>query len=348
MGQRPGPGRLALAGVAWGIALLVKFTALLLVPVFVTLLAWRRVRRWRLALAEIALLGAVALLVVNAGMGFRGSFTPLGDFEMASDFGRSLKSWLPASTPVPLPRAYWSGFDAQKRDVERGEFPFYLRGEWSREGWWYYEALSLLVKTPLPFVPMLLACPFVLWRRRAPARQVAFLWLPMLVLGFLLTALFAARGRFATGLGAAVVCWYAATAVWVHPGHLAYFNLAAGGPAAGHRWLLDSNFDWGQDLYRLPAALTELGVTEPVYLLYFGHVDPSLYGLDFRIPPREQTPGVIAASVTYLKGFAYPAPGLHRNPAVRVKRDHLDWLAKRQPIARLGSIWIFDTRDPGP
>lgn len=149
--------------------------------------------------------------------------------------------------------------------------------------------------------------------------------------------------RFGRALAAGVLVFYAATAWWVHPGSLAYFNLAAGGPAAGHRWLLDSNLDWGQDLYRLPAALQELEIDEPIHLLYFGHVHPHLYGISYRLAPRTPVEGVVAVSVSYLKGFAYPAttPSGALSP---VRADHLLWLRDLEPVARLGSIWIYDTR----
>ena len=131
----------------------------------------------------------------------------------------------------------------------------------------------------------------------------------------------------------------------VHPGYLGYFNLAAGGPEAGHRYLLDSNLDWGQDLYRLPAALEALDPQReaPLALLYFGHVEPELYGLEFQLPEPTRR-GWVAASVSYLKGFAYPAPAPGRR-SVPVAADALAWLRDEEPVARLGSIWLFDRRE---
>jgi hypothetical protein len=72
-------------------------------------------------------------------------------------------------------------------------------------------------------------------------------------------------------------------------------------------------------------------------------VDPALYGIDsFPVPPR-RVEGVIAVSVNFLVGMKYmaPAPG---SSVVWVKPDHLAWLAGDEPVARLGSIWIYDTR----
>jgi 4-amino-4-deoxy-L-arabinose transferase-like glycosyltransferase len=359
--------RMALAGVAWGAALLVKFSALLLLPAYGLLVLGLRGRRWRRAAVELAVLGGTALLVVNAGMGFRGTGVPLGEYRMASEFGRAVQAALPAALPVPLPLPWLRGFDAQKRDVEHAEFPSYLHGEWSRDGFWYYEAVALALKTPIPMLAMLLLWPLAPALRRLPRREVAFLVVPLLVLLVMLTAfnalnvgiryllplapfacvlvgaLFAGGGRVPAALGLAAVAWHAGIALHAHPAYLSWFNLAAGGPAQGHRWLLDSNFDWGQDLYRLPAALERLGAKDEIALLYFGHVDPALYGIAYRLPGEGPERAVVAASVTYLEGFSYPAlsPDGRR---VRVAPDALAWLRDVDPVERLGSIWVFDLR----
>jgi hypothetical protein len=47
-------------------------------------------------------------------------------------------------------------------------------------------------------------------------------------------------------LGALAV-GYVAQAVFIAPHHLSYFNILAGGPTQGHRYLIDSNYDWGQN-----------------------------------------------------------------------------------------------------
>ncbi len=355
------------AGAVWGAALLVKFTPLLLLPAYAALALVGRWPRWRRGLGDLAALLLAALLVVNLGMGFRGSGEPLGGFRFGSDFALGLQTWLPAWLPVPLPRDYVGGYDAVMRDVEHGEFPAYLRGVWSDQGWWYYEGIALLVKTPEPFVLMLLACPFFLVRRRPERKELMAVLAPLAVVAvsmtgmnrlnvglryllpvfpflyLLLGALFAQSGRRSALVAAVVLAYYAGTALSVHPSHLAYFNPLSGGPGNGHRWLLDSNLDWGQDLYRLPAALEARGVHEPIWLLYFGHVDPGLYGIRYQLLPREPVEGVIAVSVTYLAGFSYPASAADGR-TLRVRSDHAAWLRDQVPVARLGSIWLFDTR----
>ena len=366
---RGGALHFAATGAALGIACLVKFTGLLLIPVLALVAFLARGREAARALREIALVFGVALMVINAGMAFRGSFSPLGEYRFGSAFATAVQQALPAALPVPAPRDYVRGFDAQKRDIERGEFESYFAGHWSREGVAYYEFAALLLKTPLPLLALLLFTPFALWRAGLPRGELALLLAPVVVLGGLLTALnqlnvgtryllplypfvFIAAGAAVAGRGgrrtlaaALLVASVALLALRVHPGYLAYFNLAAGGPDAGHRYLLDSNLDWGQDLYRLPQALETLDPEgeAPLHLLYFGHVEPELYGLDFRLP-LEHAPGWVAASVSYVKGFSYPAPAPNGR-SVPVAPHALAWLAAEEPVAKLGSIWLYDRRE---
>jgi len=89
---------------------------------------------------------------------------------------------------------------------------------------------------------------------------------------------------------AAAAAWLVITSLWVRPHYLAFFNLAAGGPAAGYRHLVDSSLDWGQDLDGLRGWLEERGLnhkgTNPrVYLSYFGSADPGHHGLKVRRLP---------------------------------------------------------------
>src|SRR5204862_7823976 len=47
------------------------------------------------------------------------------------------------------------------------------------------------------------------------------------------------------------LAWSAASSLAVYPHSLSYFNELAGGPGGGHAHFLDSNGDWGQDLFAL-------------------------------------------------------------------------------------------------
>ena len=363
--------RRGVLGLALGAALLVKFTAVLLLPPLLLLLALRRGRDWRRTLTDWGVVVGVALVVINVGMRFDGSFARLDAHGFDSGLVRGVQRVLPGWLPVPLPRDYLRGFDAQQRDAEVGEFPSYLMGRWSEEGWWIYNPVALGVKTPEPFLPLLAFGFALLVARRVRLERSDLLDL-VVPLGTLFLALtffnqldigiryllplfpflwlvigsvwHGAGGRLRSTLGLAVVGYYAATALWIHPGYIGYFNPTSGGPAQGHRWLADSNLDWGQDLYRVAPALEERGHTGPIALLYFGHVHPWAYGIDYALLPDEPVQAVIAASANFLLGARYVAsePSGGR---VSVGPDHAAWLRDLEPVARLGSIWLFDTRD---
>lgn len=367
-GIRPSLLRASATGLLLGVALLVKFTALLFLPVILLFLLLVRIRQPRRLLLESAALGLVALLTINLGMGFQGSFQPLADFEFHSGFCGSLQQALPGSLPVPLPREYLLGFDAQKLDTEAGEFGSYLRGEWSRDGWKSYFLIALAVKTPLGFLLLLLLAPLYWFRRERTLRDTLLVVGPILLLLlvmsflnrlnvglryllpifpllflFMAPAVSALSGRLTRWVPGLILLGGLISVGWTHPSYLAYFNLAAGGREEGHRWLIASNLDWGQDLYRLGPALDEIGFDGRVKLLYFGHVPPSFYAIDYELAPDQFARGVVAVSVNYLKGWAYLATtpdGL----LVRTKPGHMSWLEGVEPVKKAGTIWLYDTR----
>jgi hypothetical protein len=371
------------AGAAIGLALAIKFLAVLILPavaVLVFMHRWLDRERGPLArigrsMFDLILMAVVAVLVVNASMGFQGSFAPLSDYTLRSQFGLTIASHLPGWVFVPFPREYVVGFDAVKKVAEEGELGSYLMGEWSSKGWWYYNIVALGVKLPIALLVLVLVTP-LFWRRSGvewvdiaelivPPVVLLMLFstfnsanigvrhtLPALPFAFILLGpVFMSTGpAWRRCLSAALIVVsigsYGVNALRISPNFLTFFNVIAGGPDRGSQWLIDSNLDWGQDLYRLPEELRELNVQEPVYLLYFGHTDPSLYGIEYRLPPATPVAGVIAVSVNFLKGYPYVtvAPGTGGR-MVGVKADAVAWLADHEPVRKLGSIWVYDTRE---
>ena len=377
--RSPSPPRLAAAGSALGLALAIKYIAVLLLPAIAALALLHRARVRRRAAAtlaragaDLAWIGAAALVVLNASVAFQGSLAPLGDLPLRSQFGRSLQALLPGSLPTPLPREWALGFDGAKEISEHGEFGSYLLGRWSEQGFWYYDLVALGVKLPLATLALLaIAAPF--WRR-TPVGRIELLGvlvplatlvavfsaasnlnigirhvLPALPFAFvLLGPVFATaddprRRRLSNALAAAALAAAARNVALVHPDYLTFFNAIAGGPSRGGEWLLDSNLDWGQDLYRVPAAAAAIDPEAPLYLLYFGHVDPALYGLRYRLLPAAPVEGIAAVSENFLRGYSYLtiAPG---GAMQGVAGDTAAWLRSRQPVARIGSILLYDTR----
>ena len=74
-----------------------------------------------------------------------------------------------------------------------------------------------------------------------------------------------------------IMCaWLLIETIMVFPYYLTYFNQFARGANGGHRYVVDSNLDWGQDLKRL-ADWTNTNNVQKISLDYFGWADQSYY-----------------------------------------------------------------------
>ena len=361
--------RLAVCGVALGLAQLAKMSALLLYPLFLLLLAITLVRERSRSFSRgggLAAIFLISLLVLDAGYLFQGVGRPLGDYRFESRALRAAASVLPDGLPVPLPSAYLQGLDALQLINDTGEFPEYLFGRWSRQGSPAYYLISIVFKTPLPLLLTFLAAPFA--RRKddsiqAPPGEV-FLWLPALALLIwfsffssvhygiryvlpvvpLLTIWSArlvpwlrTRGRVLRGTGVALLAIYPLSVLLSTPDTISYFNLLAGG--RGDEILLDSNLDWGQGLKRVRAYMDREGIDE-IGLAYFGHVDPALYGIRWQFP-HPSRPGLVAVSANFLHGYPYATYAGGR--IVPVPPGAFTWLGRFPRVADLGGgIFVYD------
>lgn len=146
----------------------------------------------------------------------------------------------------------------------------------------------------------------------------------------------------------AAVLYLLLSMLWIHPHYLSYFNGLAGGPANGYRVLLDSNLDWGQDLFRLQAWMAENEV-ERLRLSWFGTADPAYYGLQYEpLPglPRHfdlwwNVPFNIAAPEPAI--YAISATNLWEIPLRAEEKTVFAWFRAREPDDRVGySILIYE------
>ena len=380
---RPSPWRAAAAGAVFGLALLSKFTALLLAPVFLVALgaAWWSSRRRPVAgcsvprgsglVAGSLVFSAASLLVLAGGYGFQVPLEPLGLRAWSS----GPLSWLAAQLPglrLPLPTDFLRGLDAQWSEVRRYGFPNYLLGSWYEGGRWYYFPLAVLLKTPLPILAAVVA-GVGLWRRppgggRAFAAKEAGLlavgaWLaagtawnnqiqtgvryllPAYAVAYVVAGRVGARellargGRWYRALLACGVLVLGAGTLRVHPHYLSYCNALAGGTENGYRVLLDSNYDWGQDLPALADYLREHG-EQRVRLAYFGPVDPALYGIRSEPLARDPAPGLTAISAATLMGFDFPV--MYTEPWQHPPLELAAAYRERRPVGRAGySILLY-------
>jgi hypothetical protein len=140
------------------------------------------------------------------------------------------------------------------------------------------------------------------------------------------------------GLAAAALAWTALAGLLAHPHYLAYFNEAAGGSRAGHRYLLDANLDWGQELPALAQALHERGDPVVRYAV-FGPERPEDYGIRAQ-PLADCRPvsGWLAISPNVREGlYAWPNVFAEADPGC------WDWLRDHEPVARPGGVlFLYD------
>lgn len=371
--RRPSPGGAVGVGVVLALALLSKYSAILLLGLVPLWLAaggltaeaphagdaggpgragvaerfpWpeRSPRVRAAAFVAASLLGmlAVAAIVVGAAYGTPGN---------PAAFVRNLGA-LYTNVHLDLP-AYFAG------RFHDGAVP------------WYFAA-AFLLKAPTAFLVLLgLRAADQIVRRDADLPGTLHLLLPALVwlVAMTLTALpFGIRYVlpiypllfvYASGLvaspylpGHRVRPWvvaglaglFALSSLWARPHYLPYFNALAGGPDRGIEWLDDSNVDWGQDLPALREWLDERGITDAT-VVPMALYDPALYGVRGRVRgPAEvlslltapdPPPGVYAISAHLLTRARWSGPPL------------VDPLRDIEPAAVLGhSIYVFDLRLP--
>ncbi len=313
--------------------------------------AANRRRLPRPAFTQLCVIMCLAMYLLNLGYGFEESGLPLKDFTFISetlggeDVGdeggnRFRDSWV-GQLPVPVPANYLRGIDVQKHDFEQGKWS-YLRGEHKEGGWWYYYLYALLVKTPVGFLAVI-ALSAGLW---ASCRSFRTVWYDELVLvlpalaililvssqtGFnrylryVLPALpflyisasrvaisFTRRNRLAAGAAVLLTGAGIVSSLSVFPHSMAYFNYAAGGPAAGKHHLLDGNLDWGQDVLRLKRWVGEHPEATPLYTSLTTFVPLESMEIESQRMPAaasdseplpEPVPGWYAISVNQLMGY---------------------------------------------
>jgi tetratricopeptide (TPR) repeat protein len=249
----------------------------------------------------------------------------------------------------------------------------YLFGQTSlARGSYFYFPVAFLVKTPIPVVMLLVAA---LTLQVFKKTGVAISWLAVPALTYFCFAVVAGinigvRHILAIypflfvlcgGTAAALYCseskarrwgamflaaWTMLSSFAAFPHYLAYFNEFIGGPRYGHKILLDSNLDWGQDLKELRNWMDRAGVATIQYS-YFGFPSaaaPRYYGIDALFLPgswvhphdvfrdRYPRPAYLAISVNQLHGLYFEGGD----------KELVRSLREVEPVARVGySIWVY-------
>ncbi len=380
--RRPGLLLAFVCGLVLGLAQLTKYTAVILVPLICLVwLTWFVTRnkqqiRSRLELAgHLGVMLLVALLVLNLGYGFEGIFSTLNQVQPRS---ATVTGWLGrwpmlGQIPLPAPKSYLIGMDAQKHVME-SQHPVFLDGVWSVQGFRFYFFWALIYKLPHVWQATCIGGFLRGFRRRSSPSlrgQVCFIALPAAVLMgtaslsgmqlgiryilpiypflcLLAGSCFSVAAGGSLGRGQRwVMMAVVLLAPWslrYQPEHLAYFNELAGGPEGGASHLLDSNLDWGQDLLELKQYV-EKHADRRWGIAYFGSVPPGELGLQYDLPPsRQPRPGSYAISVNYVQGRPHVVFD-EQGRAQPVGLDEYGYFRAFTPTKRIGaSILIFHVR----
>ncbi|OGU16342.1 MAG: hypothetical protein A2076_02875 [Geobacteraceae bacterium GWC2_53_11] len=326
-----------LSGLFLGMALAVKFTAMLLIPYEVFIYGLYLYKTKNKPSYTVLLIAGIALLVLFGSYGFK--ITP-----------------------------FLQGNEYRLAEMKRGQAAF-LNGRHSNFGWWYFYLESLLIKTPIPLLLLFATSLFYLNKIKKNALTILILFTPVISLTVLFSlspfsvgiryllpmfpfalvgmgVLYRQASRQMVIFTCCMALWLVFGTVHIAPHFLAYFNEVTGGADNGYRYLVDSNLDWGQDLKGLKKYMDENGIRK-VSLSYFGADSPQRYGIDYDWLPSHYlynpTPDkpydispdqLIAVSATNLQGVYFE------------NRDEFAWLRKYRPLAKIGySIFIYDPQE---
>ena len=280
--ERPSIARSLLLGAAIAFGICSKYSFIVFFPpaMFTVLIVRRRLVPGRLLIAALA-----AFVVTWAAFGFR--FSTLAEANpQAADITRGAgmsERW--TQIPVPAPDLLM-GFITVRFHNHIGHSAFLL-GQVSESGWWYYFPIALAVKTPIPYLLLAIVGALLSMKRRhrdaliviVPATAILLIAmssrinigirhiLPMYVPLSMLAAYGAVElwrlHRAARVASVVAMLWLVGTTVRAHPDSLPWMNALAGDRPS--HVLLDSNFDWGQDLWRLGRICCQRGITELGY-----------------------------------------------------------------------------------
>ena len=396
--QNPSWKNVLLAGVTFGVAMLLKFSLVLLIPFFAiaTLIYVFLLSKPPLPYIKKSLIAGLAgfILIIwpvyqfhiwnyPAEQQLRDTIADISNHPIS--IAKDLTIWMAEQEPLRAPAQYLRGLLMASQRTAWGNTTYYL-GQISADSWWHYFPMLYLLKIPLAFhvLTLFATCFFAnwLWRIRKKrkfldlARQhfwiiALFLWviiywtaaiagnlnigirhlLPIFPFTYILVVFGTYQGlksislpkirQIATFFFLFLFLCYVASSFSAFPHYLSYYNKLGGGIEEGYKIAVDSNYDWGQDFYRL-LAFVEKEKIEKIYLDYFGGEDEEYWlGQKYiKLNPKEikEPPkGWLAVSLNQLMGgIAEPAVGFDQ------ETGYYNWLKEYTPVARAGySIFIY-------
>jgi hypothetical protein len=291
--------RAAWLGFSVGLAILTKFSMLLVGPIIVVYFGfrlWKSLRErvgWKHPVIDCAIAAAVSIVTIDAAYFFQLRRLAPWDRQFIQDAFPAI--FAPLTTLVNiasyfLPADFVLGILRQLVHNRVGH-PAGLLGMYSRTGWWYYFPVAFTFKSTIPF--LLLALAALVWSafKVSKKRDVNHFWMltPFVIYtvfvlfsridigvryylpaysflfilgGALMTSILKSKkfGRAGVIIAFLLIAGVGIEAVRAFPNHMSYMNqLAIGKP---HWWYLsDSNVEWGDDAPAVAAYLRARGET---------------------------------------------------------------------------------------
>ena len=344
--EAPGLKRALVLALAFSVALLTKFSMLVLVPVLAIYLLARLFinrrdpRQRSQVLFHSGLITAVVLFLVNAAYYFQHPVLEASDVRWVAMRSPALLGFVTTGIRVLskiIPTYYLFGVYNIELHNHDGHATSLL-GQYGDRGWWYYFPVAFALKTTIPFLLLAIsALGWAVWR--FIRRDSRFLWLvvpvgvylaisltshinigirhflpvyPFLLIagGALLAQLLHNRRKVGVAVLVVLFGWMTFEAVRTFPDYTPYMNeLAYGHP----HWyyLSDSNVEWGDDVGALAAYLKARGETKVSAALSAGWSTLGRYGVDYldmvTLPP-DKTPETryVAIGASFLNGSLIP------------------------------------------
>ena len=303
--DEPNAKRAAIFGVAFGFAVLCKFSLIGYVPAACAAMYLVRIFRDRdLRRPWIAFPAALATTLLTISIGYAFHFDP---------FVRGIEGLA---------------------DIDRAGHATFAFGQTTTTGWWWYFPVALALKSTI--ASLLLGFGAIFVKRRVAieslaavvavllvampshltlgVRYVLPLYAPLAVAG---AATVMAMNR--KWIPIALLVWHTGASVLAHPDAFPYFNEAAG--REPWRLLLDSNVDWGQDVLRLRDVAREKKIDRIGHAVLGWH-DWDALGFKHHYPAERNvaSKGWVAVS-EHIYGLAGGAPWLEGLPYERVGKS---------------------------
>jgi uncharacterized membrane protein len=314
--RSPGWKTALILGLFFGLLQLSKYTAIIFLPIaFISLVywLWRKKKIWKEELKR--LLPWIGLVLLIGWLIITLAYFPKIKFFYSPDYIKGL--WLVVKHTA-------AGHSS------------YLIGQFSRTGWWYYFPFAFLVKSSLITLTLVAGMMIVYFKNQIKLKPEHHIIIIAILVYFLSSMtsranlgarhllpiypfIFVLLGWWGTALNSKLkviggrlqlkvkifvtlfLILFIGDSLSAFPYHISYFNQIIG-IENGYKYLLDSNYDWGQEMKRVARYQKEVLGGKVVYLDYWwnGDLAPDYYGIKYikMLPSMQEIKGTIVIGAT--------------------------------------------------